>query len=275
MFQFPVVYDAMTVAQNLAFPLKNRGVPTAEIAARGVHPPTTPWPSWTSRPGLTGARATSPPTSSRRFRLGRGLVRTDVNAVLFDEPLTVIDPQMKWALRAQLKDIHRQFGHTMIYVTHDQTEALTFADQVVVMYEGEIVQIGTPAELFDHPRHTFVGYFIGSSPGMNLDRRGGVGRPRPCRRERNLPSRAGITADGPVELGIRPEHVVLGRLAPSPFTVERVEDIGRARIVRGRIAGQTAAAIVGEGAEIPAEAHASFAPGRLGVFKDSRRLEPA
>src|SRR3546814_7335240 len=80
----------------------------------------------------------------QKISLGRGLVRYDVNAIRFDEPLTVIDPHMKWQLRTQLKDLHRRFGHTMIYVTHDQTEALTFADKVVVMYEGEVVQIGTP-----------------------------------------------------------------------------------------------------------------------------------
>jgi hypothetical protein len=94
-------------------------------------------------------------------------VRSDVAAILFDEPLTVMDPQIKWQLRSQLKKLHREFDFTMIYVTHDQTEALTFADKVVVMYEGEVVQIGTPEELFERPEHTFVGYFIGS-PGMNL-----------------------------------------------------------------------------------------------------------
>ena len=95
------------------------------------------------------------------------MVREDVNALLFDEPLTVIDPHMKWELRTQLKSLHHDFGHTMIYVTHDQTEALTFADKVVVMYDGRVVQIGTPQELFERPAHTFVGYFIGS-PGMNV-----------------------------------------------------------------------------------------------------------
>ena len=95
------------------------------------------------------------------------MVREDVNALLFDEPLTVIDPHMKWELRTQLKSLHHEFGHTMIYVTHDQTEALTFADKVVVMHDGRVVQIGTPQELFERPEHTFVGYFIGS-PGMNV-----------------------------------------------------------------------------------------------------------
>ena len=105
--------------------------------------------------------------AKQKISLGRGMVREDVNAILFDEPLTVIDPHMKWELRTQLKSLHREFGHTMIYVTHDQTEALTFADKVVVMYDGRVVQMGTPEELFETPAHTFVGYFIGS-PGMNL-----------------------------------------------------------------------------------------------------------
>ena len=105
--------------------------------------------------------------AKQKISLGRGLVRSDVAAVLFDEPLTVIDPELKWQLRSKLKALHRELDLTMIYVTHDQTEALTFADTVVVMHDGRVVQSGTPAELFDKPAHTFVGYFIGS-PGMNI-----------------------------------------------------------------------------------------------------------
>lgn len=162
-FQFPVVYDTMTVRDNLAFPLRNRGQDAAYVKARveqiarmiGME-------AMLSRKamGLTA-------DAKQKISLGRGMVREDVNAILFDEPLTVIDPQMKWELRTQLKQLHREFGHTMIYVTHDQTEALTFAQQVVVMHEGRVVQMGTPEELFETPAHTFVGYFIGS-PGMNF-----------------------------------------------------------------------------------------------------------
>ena len=126
------------------------------------------------------ARAGSDRRPEAEDLAGRGLVRSDVNAILFDEPLTVIDPHMKWVLRSQLKQLHRRFGFTMVYVTHDQTEALTFAERVVVMYDGEVVQIGTPAELFERPRHTFVGYFIGS-PGMNVLPVDGGGRPRAAR----------------------------------------------------------------------------------------------
>ncbi len=127
--------------------------------------------------------------AKQKISLGRGLIRKSVNAILFDEPLTVIDPQLKWELRSQLKHLHQQFGFTMIYVTHDQTEALTFADEVVVMYEGQVVQVGTPKELFEHPEHTFVGYFIGS-PGMNIVPCRAEGRHGPCRRRTRSPSDA-------------------------------------------------------------------------------------
>ena len=162
-FQFPVIYDTMTVYDNLAFPLRNRRVAEADVDRRVREILELTGLSDMAKRRARGLTA----DQKQKISLGRGLVRSDVNAILFDEPLTVIDPHMKWVLRSQLKRLHRQFGFTMVYVTHDQTEALTFADKVVVMYEGEIVQIGTPAELFERPSHTFVGYFIGS-PGMNL-----------------------------------------------------------------------------------------------------------
>src|SRR5579871_346621 len=162
-FQFPVIYDTMTVAENLAFPLKNRRLSkpvidkrVAEIAAMLD---LTPYLNRRAR-GLTA-------DAKQKISLGRGLVRADVSAVLFDEPLTVIDPALKWELRSKLKAVHRALDLLMIYVTHDQIEALTFADKVVVMNDGKAVQIGTPAELFERPEHMFVGYFIGS-PGMNF-----------------------------------------------------------------------------------------------------------
>src|SRR5262244_267679 len=162
-FQFPVIYDTMTVGQNLAFPLKNRGVPKDEIDKRVAD---------IARlldltPDLNRKATRLTADAKQKISLGRGLVRSDVAAILFDEPLTVIDPELKWELRSKLKALHRQLDITMIYVTHDQTEALTFADTVVVMHDGAVVQMGSPAELFERPAHTFVGYFIGS-PGMNL-----------------------------------------------------------------------------------------------------------
>ena len=142
-FQFPVIYDTMTVGQNLAFPLKNRGVAKAEIDARVAE--IAKLLDLTPYVNRKATRLTA--DAKQKISLGRGLVRSDVAAVLFDEPLTVIDPELKWQLRSKLKALHRELDLTMIYVTHDQTEALTFADTVVVMHDGRVVQSGTPAEL--------------------------------------------------------------------------------------------------------------------------------
>ena len=162
-FQFPVIYDTMTVYDNLAFPLKNRGLSPEETDKRVKEIAEMLELTSTLNNRASGLTA----DGKQKISLGRGLVRSDVNVIMFDEPLTVIDPHLKWILRSKLKELHQKINRTMIYVTHDQTEALTFADQVVVMSEGQIVQIGTPIELFEKPKHTFVGHFIGS-PGMNV-----------------------------------------------------------------------------------------------------------
>jgi glycerol transport system ATP-binding protein len=164
----------------------------------------------------------------QKISLGRGLVRPDVSAVLFDEPLTVIDPHLKWQLRRKLKQIHHELKLTLIYVTHDQVEALTFADQVVVMTRGKVVQMGTPEALFDRPAHTFVGHFIGS-PGMNFmpvtvrgDSLELAGARLPAGAGRHLP-------EGDLTLGIRPEYLSLDtHNAPGalPAVVRQVQDIG-------------------------------------------------
>ncbi len=162
-FQFPVIYDTMSVFDNLAFPLRNRNIASAEVKKR-VHEVAEILDMTRELPQKASNLAAD---AKQKISLGRGLVRKDVAAILFDEPLTVIDPNMKWILRRQLKKIHQQLKLTLIYVTHDQVEALTFADEVVVMTNGRIVQQGGPEALFLRPDHAFVGYFIGS-PGMNL-----------------------------------------------------------------------------------------------------------
>lgn len=162
-FQFPVVYDTMTVYDNLAFPLRNIGVPEHKIRSKVLEVAEILELSDQLKRKAKGLSA----DQKQKVSMGRGLVRDDVSAILFDEPLTVIDPQLKWKLRRKLKQIHEQFNITMVYVTHDQLEASTFADKIAVMYQGQIVQFGTPRELFENPAHTFVGYFIGS-PGMNF-----------------------------------------------------------------------------------------------------------
>jgi glycerol transport system ATP-binding protein len=267
-FQFPVIYDTMTVYDNLAFPLRNRGVPEAEVDRKvretlemiGL----ADWAKRRAR-GLTADQ-------KQKISLGRGLVRSDVNAILFDEPLTVIDPHMKWVLRSQLKQLHRRFGYTMVYVTHDQTEALTFAENVVVMYDGEIVQIGTPAELFERPKHTFVGYFIGS-PGMNvmpveID----GGNARLGGQTIKLPGVPKGGAGGSTELGIRPEYVRLGTQG-MPVSINKIEDIGRHKVVRASLEGREIAAILGEDESIPADPKIVFDPAGINIYADSWRVE--
>lgn len=266
-FQFPVIYDTMTVYDNLAFPLRNRGAPEPDVD-RKVHEildmiGLADWAKRRAR-GLTADQ-------KQKISLGRGLVRSDVSAILFDEPLTVIDPHMKWMLRSQLKQLQKRFGYTMVYVTHDQTEALTFAERVVVMHDGEIVQIGTPAELFERPRHTFVGYFIGS-PGMNVLPVTIEGsQARLGRQTIALPGRPRAD-DGVIELGIRPEYVRVSRHG-MPVTIAKVEDIGRRKIVRTALEGWEIAAVVPEGAEIPADPHISFDPAGINLYADSWRIE--
>lgn len=162
-FQFPVLYDTMTVAENLAFPLRNRGMDSAYIKRRvGEVAEMLELESQLDH-RASGLSA----DAKQKISLGRGLVRPDVAAILFDEPLTVIDPHLKWQLRRKLKQIHQELQLTLIYVTHDQVEALTFAQEVVVMTHGRAVQMGSAEDLFQRPAHTFVGHFIGS-PGMNF-----------------------------------------------------------------------------------------------------------
>jgi glycerol transport system ATP-binding protein len=256
-FQFPVIYDTMTVFDNLAFPLRNRGVPAADVRKRVQQVA-----EMLELSGDLGRRASGLTADAKqKISLGRGLVRQDVAAILFDEPLTVIDPHLKWVLRRKLKQIHHEFRLTLIYVTHDQTEALTFADRVMVMVDGRIVQNGTPQQLFEDPAHVFVGHFIGS-PGMNL---------LPCRIEGDtahvdgvaIPLAPGYAAEaraasGDVQLGIRPEFIRYSR-EPRPgaiaATIETVEDLGNCKVLTARLGShdlkvkidEDAAAVAGAG----------------------------
>jgi glycerol transport system ATP-binding protein len=272
-FQFPVIYDTMTVGENLAFPLKNRGVAKAEVEARVKQIADlldlTPWLS------RKATRLTA--DAKQKISLGRGLVRSDVAAVLFDEPLTVIDPELKWQLRSKLKALHRELDLTMIYVTHDQTEALTFADTVVVMHDGRVVQSGTPAELFDKPEHTFVGYFIGS-PGMNIV---------PAKVSGHEASIDGhviglhrnygvLPAGANIEIGVRPEFVNVATPTSGLLsaTIERIDDLGRVRFARVRIGDVKFAARVPPGFSVPDNSVGlEFDPAHVHVYADSRLVE--
>jgi glycerol transport system ATP-binding protein len=264
-FQFPVIYDTMTVYDNLAFPLRNRGVPEADVDVRVRQIATLLELTTTLKKRAAGLTA----DGKQKISLGRGLVRSDVNVIMFDEPLTVIDPHLKWLLRSKLKELHHELKRTMIYVTHDQTEALTFADRVVVMNLGEVVQIGTPVELFESPKHTFVGHFIGS-PGMNI---------LPCRLDDGHPTIDGqpiVTANGAavrdaggvLEIGARPEFV---SFADDGLAVDvvRVSDAGRYRVVDTRSGDHSIKVLVDEGADVPGgAAHLRFDPEKTRVYRD-------
>ncbi len=262
-FQFPVIYDTMTVRDNLAFPLRNRNVPEDKVAARVAE-----IAEMLEVTDMLDTRASHlSPDNKQKISMGRGLVRDDVNVVMFDEPLTVIDPHLKWKLRSKLKELHQRVKATMIYVTHDQTEALTFADQVVVMQEGEIVQIGTPVELFERPQHTFVGHFIGS-PGMNI-------LPAVEDGGRVLFEGSNVILEGPTtgtggktELGIRPEFVGISDTG-IPARVTKVSDIGRHAVVETMV-GDTAVKAVTDHASLTQgeEIHLSFRPDQTRLYRD-------
>jgi glycerol transport system ATP-binding protein len=271
-FQFPVVYDTLTVGENLAFPLKNRRVPRETIRARVAE-----IARLLDLTAVLDRKARNLTADMKqKISLGRGLVRADVAAILFDEPLTVIDPHLKWQLRSTLKELHRRLDVTMIYVTHDQTEALTFADKVVVMHDGNVVQSGTPDELFTRPAHTFVGHFIGS-PGMNV---------LPCRVDGTTArldggtvalARAypGLPAEARIEIGVRPEFAALRpKGAGLPVRVRRIDDLGRVRIARVELAGRAFAATVPETVRIDGDEGSLWLdPAHVHVYADGRLVE--
>lgn len=276
-FQFPVIYDTMTVFDNLAFPLRNINVPHHRITPKVEEVADilelTPLLKRKAK-GLTA-------DEKQKVSMGRGLVRDDVSAILFDEPLTVIDPQLKWKLRRKLKEIHQRFNITMIYVTHDQLEASTFADKIAVMYDGQVVQFGTPQELFETPAHTFVGYFIGS-PGMNfLNVRhhageimfGEMSLPMPTRFVEAIAN----TDSANVKIGIRPEFVSVHadkRDDALPARKRQVQDLGTYSIVTFELGGQTFKARLAEGhPDFGDDIHVTFDPDQLGLFVDDYRVE--
>jgi glycerol transport system ATP-binding protein len=294
-FQFPVLYDAMSVYDNLAFPLRNRHHPKADVDARVR--------AVARLLGLEDQLRRRPRSLDAGRQqivcLGRGLVRPDVAAVLLDEPLTVIDPGLKWAMRSKLKEIHRDTGQTLIYVTHDQTEALTFADEVVVLQDGEVVQTGEPTDLFLEPAHEFVGHFIGS-PGMNVlpaevtaDGAVVVGADTVGHAVADaaaVDDSAGAAASalppGPAHVGVRPEFVspaepATGAPAGLCLTarVRQVQRMGAYDLVHAVLAGGAAdgsrlVAKVGDGSGIEPGTlrRFGFDPGRVFLFRDAVRV---
>jgi ABC-type sugar transport system ATPase subunit len=188
-FQSYALYPHMTVAQNLSFGMRMRGVPKAEIAAKLDRAVRTLKlePYLQRKPGeLSGGQC-------QRVAIGRALVQ-EPRVFLFDEPLSNLDAELRLHMRVELAALHRELGNAMIYVTHDQVEAMTLADRIVVLRDGHVEQVGAPLELYQRPVNRFVAGFIGS-PAINwLD-------------AATLPSDgAWARPEAAVTLGVRPEH---------------------------------------------------------------------
>jgi lactose/L-arabinose transport system ATP-binding protein len=225
-FQNYALYPHMSVYQNMAFGLRMRKFEKPEIDRRvkqaadvlGIHALLERRPRQ-----LSGGQR-------QRVALGRAIVRNP-RVFLFDEPLSNLDAELRVSMRVEIAKLHNQLGSTMIYVTHDQTEAMTLADKIVVMRTGKIEQAGTPEELYDNPDNLFVAGFIGS-PRMNF-LRGTLGGGQ-VKLEAGGALPAGGT-DDKVLVGVRPEHFVeAGQgAADVAVTVDVVENLGGTRFVYG------------------------------------------
>ena len=238
-FQNYALYPHMTVAENMAFSMTLAGAPKAE-KDRKVR-------EAAEILGLTPLLDRKPKALSggqrQRVAMGRSIVRSP-QVFLFDEPLSNLDAKLRVQMRGEIKALHRRLGTTMIYVTHDQIEAMTMADRIIVLQGGRVEQMGTPLELYDRPANSFVAQFIGS-PAMNLfeaTAKGGmlfVG---------GLPS--GISAppslaDGAkVLIGKRPEEIVLGADGPLSAEVTNIEPTGSETFVELMLDGRPVSAVM-------------------------------
>ena len=239
-FQSYALYPQMSVEGNLSFGLKNARIPKDEIKKRVARAAEILQiePLLKRRPGaLSGGQR-------QRVAIGRALVR-DVDVFLFDEPLSNLDAKLRADLRVELKRLHQQLENTMIYVTHDQVEAMTLADRIAIMKGGNFQQIGTPDEIYNRPVNRYVADFIGS-PSMNfLEGEIDNGTFKTADQSFSIeryPFASGQTF-GKAVVGIRPEHVTSGDLssdAPvrTEVSVDIVEPMGSATLVWSTLAGE-------------------------------------
>jgi len=240
-FQSYALYPGMTVEKNLSFGLRVRGLPRADIARRVA--------AAAELLQLTSLLARKPAALSggqrQRVAIGRALVR-DARVYLFDEPLSNLDANLRTALRRELRDLHRRLGATMIYVTHDQIEALTLATRIAVMDHGVLQQVGTPDEVYARPVNRFVAAFLGAPPMTFIDGTltGEPGTLRFAGGGLALALAAGATAGAgrAVTLGVRPEHVRLGQGALAGRVV-MTESLGASRVVTLDVGGTPLAAL--------------------------------
>ncbi|MGR3464054.1 ABC transporter ATP-binding protein [Limimaricola sp.] len=270
-FQSYALYPQMTVEGNLSFGLKNARVPKDEIQRRVARAAGILQiePLLKRKPGaLSGGQR-------QRVAIGRALVR-DVDVFLFDEPLSNLDAKLRADLRVELKRLHQQLSNTMIYVTHDQVEAMTLADRIAIMRGGLIMQLGTPDEIYNRPQNKYVADFIGS-PSMNfID--GSFDGTTFVAGDLTMPMQGyrfsfDSARVGAATIGIRPEHIVTGELvsrAPvqASVTVNLVEPMGSDTLVYADFAGgplrirMDGHAVVRAGDELPI----GFEPSRASLF---------
>ena len=227
-FQSYALYPTMTVERNMSFGLRIAGLPKAQIASRVARAAE----MLHLEPLLQRKPAQLSGGQRQRVAIGRALVR-EAGVFLFDEPLSNLDAKLRAELRRELKLLHQTLRSTMIYVTHDQVEAMTLATRIVVMRAGKVQQIGSPSDVYERPANLFVAGFLGS-PSMNLIE----GRLDPDGRFRSdtlmLDTAAGAgpgAHEREVVLGVRPEHILIGASAPFDGTVALVEPMGNHQIV--------------------------------------------
>jgi sn-glycerol 3-phosphate transport system ATP-binding protein len=266
-FQNYALYPHMTVYRNLAFGLKERHTPKAEIDRRVREA--------SAILGLDELLKRRPAQLSggqrQRVAMGRALVR-EPKAFLLDEPLSNLDAKLRVQMRAELKRIHQRLGITTVYVTHDQVEAMTLGDRIVVMSGGRAQQIGRPQDVYRHPANLFVAGFIGS-PAMNLVR-GAAANGGVVAGDLRFPWRG--AAPGDVAVGIRPECLTPIEDGQSPsveLRVEVVEPLGEQVVVHGSVAGSAVHSGAEEQDEIPLAIEGARAP-MTAIFATEREPAP-
>ena len=229
-FQNYALYPHMTVEQNLGFGLKLRKTPKTEIRRRVGEV--------ASILGLEDLLKRKPRELSggqrQRVAMGRAIVRQP-QVFLFDEPLSNLDAKLRAATRLEIQKLHHELGVTSLFVTHDQVEAMTLAQRMIVMNAGRIEQIGTPEQVYGKPASTFVAGFIGSPPMNLLPGQADGSRFTAGTQTLNLPVAA--PRAGALTLGVRPEHAQLDPTGPWPLQVDMLEMLGAERLVYGRLGG--------------------------------------
>ncbi|MCZ7660044.1 MAG: sn-glycerol-3-phosphate ABC transporter ATP-binding protein UgpC [Xanthobacteraceae bacterium] len=243
-FQNYALYPHMTVAANMGFSLKLRGAPKSEIETRvrraaeilGLIPYLERYPRQ-----LSGGQR-------QRVAMGRAIVR-DPQVFLFDEPLSNLDAKLRVAMRTEIKELHQRLKTTTVYVTHDQIEAMTMADKIVVMHDGIVEQMGRPLELYDRPDNLFVAGFIGS-PAMNFLKghirgNGGLAFEGPGGVRLPLAVAPGASEGRPAVYGVRPEHFALADDG-ADAEIQVVEPTGSEIQVVAKVGGEEVIAVFRE-----------------------------